>query len=181
MTAHDALTKEPRLNKNTSGKGLFWMLVPVGLLVVSTAGWLTMVSIAVRDPGFSVERDYYKKASNYDREVDQRARNAALGWHAHVVEAQLNPERTGWLTLRLVGPTGLPLDQLAVTAEAFAVARGGDIRHASLVWLGDGRYRFSMERARGGLWEVRLRARQGALTFTEVLRVDLLPRGVTPS
>ncbi|HXS19354.1 MAG TPA: FixH family protein, partial [Polyangiaceae bacterium] len=98
MTAHDALTEQPRSKPGVSNKALFWMFVPVGLLVVSATGWLSMVSIAVRDPGFSVERDYYKKASNFDQELDQRAHNAALGWRARVVTAQLGADRTGQLT-----------------------------------------------------------------------------------
>jgi len=181
MTAHDALTEQPRSKPGVSNKALFWMFVPVGLLVVSATGWLSMVSIAVRDPGFSVERDYYKKASNFDQELDQRAHNAALGWRARVVTAQLGADRTGQLTVEVVDATGKPLDELAVAAEAFFVARGGDIRHGALSPQGDGRYHWSMERARPGLWEVRLAARQGNVTFTQVLRTELLSGAVPPS
>src|SRR5690242_8550695 len=110
MTAQHARTAPTRSVPTVSPKGLFWMWVPVGLLVVSGAGWLSMVSVAVDDPGFSVERDYYKKASNYDRELYQRAHNAALGWQAHVTLAQLSADGNGQLTLQLVDAQKKPLD-----------------------------------------------------------------------
>jgi nitrogen fixation protein FixH len=149
------------------------MFVPVGLLVVSSAGWLSMVSVAVHDPGFSVERDYYKKASNYDQELDQRAHNAALGWRVRLVGARRSADGTAQWTIQVVDARGNPLDQLAITAEAFAVARGGDLRISTLSQLGEGRYQLNVARARLGLWEVRIRADQGNSTFTDVLRVDL--------
>ena len=40
----------------------------------------TMATIATRDPGFALERDYYQKAVNYDRVIAQRGENARLGW-----------------------------------------------------------------------------------------------------
>lgn len=46
------MTQDPkREGPSTKKSGLFWMLVPVVLLVTSVSGWLVMVSIAVDDPG----------------------------------------------------------------------------------------------------------------------------------
>ena len=61
-------TKQTRAHENKSVSltwgGKIWIAVPLLLLVVSVSGWLYMVAIAVDDPGFSVEKDYYKKAAN---------------------------------------------------------------------------------------------------------------------
>ena len=58
-----------------------WMLLPWALLGTGLVGWGFMASLAVRDPGFSLERDYYRKATAWDAEQQQRAQSAELGWH----------------------------------------------------------------------------------------------------
>lgn len=157
------------------------MLLPVALLLVSSSGWLTMVSIAVDDPGFSVERDYYKKASAFDVELSQRSHNAALGWKVRVVEATLDHMGQGAVVIAITDPRHEHLDELSVSAEAFAVARGADVRHVALTPLGRGIHRLQMERVRPGLWDVRIEARRGAVVFTQTLRLEFEVREALPS
>jgi nitrogen fixation protein FixH len=60
-----------------------WILIVVGMLVsnVLAMGYLVLASSTSRA---DVIPDYYTKAANYDREIDQAANNRALGWRLDV-------------------------------------------------------------------------------------------------
>ena len=67
-----------------------WTLMIVGFLVanVLAMGYLVLASSTSRA---DVIPDYYTKAANFDREIDQAAKNHALGWR---VEARRGLEIT---------------------------------------------------------------------------------------
>lgn len=154
--------------------GLFWMFVPVGLLVTSVSGWLVMVSMAVDDPGFSVEPDYYKKASNYDSVIDQRAENGRLLYGVEVLSFAPTGAGSAKLILSVKGPDGDPLTKAHVTADARPVARAFDVQELSLRQGDAGVFEAHLERPRAGLWEVRVRVDLDGRVFTRVLRPELL-------
>ncbi len=174
-----ASNQPPRPSSRAASR--FWMLFPVLLLTVSVSGWLVMVSIAVDDPGFSVERDYYKKAAGYDAQLAQRAINEQLGWTARIVEVEMSGNDSRLITLQFDDIAGNFINDLTVETEAFAVARGKDIRISTAKSLGGGRYQFSLDQPRSGLWEVRLTARGHDALFSHTLRVELRPDGRLPS
>jgi hypothetical protein len=164
-------------SEGVSGKkgALFWMLVPVILLGVSSAGWLTMVSIAVDDPGFAVERDYYKKASNYDEVISQRGDNERLGWRATVIGFEISPNGTAGLSVSLKNAEGEAITGARVRVEAFPNARAAQVQDVVLAEGSAGVYRASFDRPRVGLWELRVFAERGEV-FTKVLRAELLAK-----
>lgn len=169
--------------RNDKAKARFWMFVPLLLLTTSVGGWLYMVSLAVDDPGFSVEKDYYQKASGYDEVVAQRGENERLGWRVRVESF----ERAGHdakLVLVLIDPSGGPLSGGELSAVSFPTARGNLEQTLTFVDLGNGRYEARVEKARTGLWEVRLRATLRLEVFTHTLRPELsriaLRRGEAP-
>jgi hypothetical protein len=153
----------------------FWMLFPGILLGVSVSGWLWMVSMAVNDPGFSVERDYYKKGANFDEEIARRANNQRLAWNVCDVDVRTDPGPVGYLTVGISDESGMPLGGLSLKAEAFPVARGQDVRHLVFVPVGEGRYEVRLDRLRLGLWSVRLLAERAETSFTHELRVEFNP------
>lgn len=159
-------------SKENGARAWFWMLVPVGLLVTSVSGWLVMVSIAVDDPGVSVEPDYYKKAADFDREIDQRVLNQELGWSVAVQQLQLAEDGTARLVLSAQDRAGAPLEDVSVVATAFFNARGKEVHQLSLREVEPGRYEGVIPRARVGLWEIRVRI-SGSASFTATLRTDL--------
>jgi hypothetical protein len=149
-----------------------WPWVPGGLLASMLTGLGTLAVIATNDPGFALERDYYRKAVRYDREVAQRTENARLGWK---LGATLSRDETGGTTSLLVtaeDPHG-PLAGARVTVEAIENARASTVYDLTLVEGSRGSYRGSLPSRRGGLWELRLRADRGSERFTQVARVNL--------
>lgn len=155
-------------------RGQWWAFVPVALLVACLVGIGTLVSIAVRDPGFALEKNYYDRAVHWDRERDQVATNERLGYG---VELELHEATDGVeVELRLTDRGGVALPGARVTVEAFANARSGERRVLQLVAGSDGRYRGSLGPARQGLWEFRVEVLAEGGRFTRVVRADVAPR-----
>lgn len=155
-------TNQTRAHENKSVSltwgGKIWIAVPLLLLVVSVSGWLYMVAIAVDDPGFSVEKDYYKKAANYDQHIEQRTESARLGWGAAVQSFVRQEDKSAHLTIQLVNEQGVALDGVKVTVEAFPIARGGEIHSLALSQVEPGIFVGAISDARAGMWEVRVTA-----------------------
>lgn len=174
-TLNDNNEKTRHLDDSVSPpkKGFFWMLVPIGLLVTSVTGWLVMVSIAVDDPGFAVEVDYYKKASSFDAQIAQRVVNEELAYVVTVESFVLDKDSRARLRMSVLDHERKPLTGATVRAEAFFNARAGDIRVLSFDSVVPGVYEAQIERATPGLWEVRVRI-EGARTFTVNLRPELM-------
>src|SRR6478735_4402747 len=79
---------------------LSWAYVPVALLLSSALGVGTMAIVAVRDPHFATESDYYQKAIRWDRTQAQAATNQRLGYIVEV-PAVVKFEPHGRATLEL--------------------------------------------------------------------------------
>ncbi|RMH00918.1 MAG: hypothetical protein D6702_12710 [Planctomycetota bacterium] len=144
-----------------------WMLVPVGLLLLSLGiGAVTLV-LALSDPGFAVEKDYYRKGLEWDRELAQERRNRELGWRAEI-EAGVDPAAaTVPFLVRLVDAGGGPVVGAAVEVEAFHLARSAEPFRTPLEEVSPGRYRGTLPLRRAGKWEFRLRAVRGEEVFTD--------------
>ena len=137
------------------------MTFPVLLLATSSIGWLFMVNLAVRDPGFSVESDYYNKASNYDQVIEQRRANERLGWRFAVTEFRAEAQagslpKSALVVLRASDGSQQSLSGLKIRATAFPTARGNDVQNLVFKQDSEGAYVASLLRPRVGLWELRL-------------------------
>lgn len=155
----------------------FWALVPVALLLAMLIGWGIMVGLALDDPGFAVERDYYQKALNWDRRQAQVEQNQKLGWQLDLRAEDSGPDLT-WLTASLRDATGAALRGALVRAEAFPVARSAHVTALKFEAARPGEYQATLSNPRPGLWEVRMSARDAGRTFTQTLRLDLPARGL---
>jgi hypothetical protein len=149
-----------------------WALVPVGLLAAMLVGWALMISLAVRDPGFSLEPDYYAKAVSWDAQQAQHSENARLGWRATVAQAA-----HGSIEVRLVDAKGLPIEGAHGSVESFYNARASERVTAPLHAASPGAYRALLPLRHAGLWEFRLTFHRGAATFTAVVRRDVATAG----
>lgn len=149
-----------------------WPWVPVGLLASMLAGLATMATIAVHDPGFSLERDYYKKAVNYDREIEQRAENARLGWSTEVELGSARPHERTALTVRLRDEHGV-IEGARGAVEALRNASASRVLAARLEEVAPGTYRTTLPLDYGGLWELRLSFERAHDRMTAVVRRDV--------
>lgn len=155
-----------------------WRWAPVLLLGSLLSGLGSMVFIATSDPSFAVEPEYYQKALDWDRERDQQATNARLGYRLSVhVQEQKAPGAARDLVLRLEDATGKPIRGAHVEVSAFHNARAAEIVRAKLVETSPGSYVQRLPLQRPGLWELRIVARRSGVRFTHVARIELSEQG----
>jgi hypothetical protein len=155
-----------------------WKWAPVLLLGSLLSGLGAMVFIATGDPSFAVEPEYYQKALDWDREREQQASNARLGYRLGVqVEAQSAPGAARELVLRLEDATGQPIHGANVEVTAFHNARAAEIVRAKLVEQAPGSYVQRLPLVRPGLWELRVVAKRAGIRFTHVTRLELGEHG----
>ena len=150
--------------------GSWWAFVPVAMLGAMLIGLGVMCWIAVHDPGFSLEHDYYRKAVLYDREIEQKQHNAKLGWQFAIDTSRHG--RDVELRASLFDRDHRPITGARVELEAFYNARASDRHTLPLSEVEPGRYVVTLPAARPGLWELRLAATRDAERYTDALRVD---------
>jgi nitrogen fixation protein FixH len=151
------------------------MLFPFVLLGAMLVGWGYMVSVAINDPGFSVEKDYYEKAVGWDDRQAQRAHNRTLGWR---LTPRLEPDGGSMrLTVTLTDRHGVALRDARVAVTTFHVARGARQLEASLAPVGEGTYSAVLPMRRAGIWEMRYVVDRDGEHFTWVDRQELIRGG----
>ncbi len=150
-----------------SDSGKKWPLIIVGLLVVSAGSNLAFVAVAINDPAFAVEDNYYQKAVDFDRIQAAQARSDALGWTTSV---DADHEA---LKVRLFDRAGAPVIDAKVHVVAFHNARAGDPIAGPLAAGTDGTYVLKQAFTRKGIWEYRLRAERGSDYFMTKVRREL--------
>ncbi|MBI4819357.1 MAG: FixH family protein [Deltaproteobacteria bacterium] len=155
---------------NSPNKGLLYAAIPVGLIVASVVGNFVMIRIATADPAFSVERDYYQKAVNWDQEMAQAELNRKLGYSFRLEEKRVGEDVD--LAIVLVDSVGKPIAGAEVSGEAFPNARAMNI--TTLGVQSDGLvHRARIAHARPGVWELRLEAKVAGQKFTATERREL--------
>ena len=149
-----------------------WPTTIVVVLVAQVGFGIWMARVAGSDPHYAIEPDYYARAVNWDSTMAQSRRDKALGWHATATMRRTDgPSAT--LHIQLMDPAGAAITTAdTVSADVLAVAHAGRIDRRMLVRDGSG-YSATMEAARSGLWEVRIRVIRGADLFTAKLRTEL--------
>ena len=155
-----------------------WAFVPVVLLVSSALGVGGMAVVAVRDPNFATESDYYQKALRWDQTQAQAAENQRLNYRL-MLPSSVTVDRTGRATVevKLLDQQGLPVQGAAISGEAFANAYSGDIHALTFSEHSPGVYAARLTARQRGVWIFRLTAQSGAAHFTADLRADLIPGG----
>jgi hypothetical protein len=161
-----------------NGKGARWALVPVALLLASTLGVGSMASVAARDPGFALEKDYYARAIHWDGEQAQQAENQRLRYELAL--STLPTDGGVELVVSLAEPGGKPLTGATLRAEAFANARSAARSDLVFVEAAPGKYRVAVPAPRAGLWELRFVVTRGGERFSQTVRQELVATGTTP-
>jgi nitrogen fixation protein FixH len=166
-----------QVNQRSTKMGWFWAAIPVFMLSATAIGVLVVVSIALDDKGFSVEKDYYNKAVNYDTELAQRRYNAVLGWQlsTNVSSGPFNAV----VTVQLSDRAAQPLSGALLEADAFALARGQQAEKLKFTERLPGTYEAKLVSRRVGWWELRISALKGTDRFTKVVRTNVVPSPLT--
>lgn len=153
-----------------------WPYFLIFLLVAGASSNIFMVVLAVNDPSFAVEKDYYKKALNWDKEMDQQRQNKALGWKVKVsVKTTAAPKGTGTnetmlLTLRVLDRKAHPVTGASVVVDAYHGARASTRTRQIARPLDKAGYLVAMPLSRKGLWEFDISVRKAGKRFTTKAR-----------
>ena len=151
-----------------------WPLAIGGVLALTVAANVALLTAANAPGAAHVEPDYYRRALAWDSTQAERTRSAALGWRA---EAEFSSVRETGTTLQveLRDAQARPI----TGAQLEVVAVHNLIPGLPARWLlqetAPGRYRARVAPVRSGRWELRIRATCGADVFAEVLHADLEP------
>jgi len=148
-------------------KTWLWIAIVAALATVVVGANLILAWVAVSDPSFAVEEDYYRKAMAWDEKRAQDRHNEALGWTLDFDLAERHaPDGTLELTARLRDATGSAVAGASVSVEAFHNARASRVLRADLHDDGAGVHSAPLAIYRPGLWEFRFEARRGGERFT---------------
>jgi len=155
-----------------------WAFVPVALLVTSALGVGSMAVVAVRDPNFATEADYYQKAIHWDESQAQAGENQRLGYRI-VAPATLALDARGHAQLVLVlqDRSGHAVGGASLAAEAFANAFSGALQRVTFQETAPGVYSASVDARHLGLWIFRVTAQTATARFTADARVVLVAGG----
>jgi nitrogen fixation protein FixH len=161
-------------NEVTSGAGRFWAWLPALLLGSMLLGLGALAYLAIDDPSFALEPNYYDKAVRWDRTQAEARESERLGLQLSLTgPLSLKSDGGVELELRVSDRANTPLGAATVTLEAFPNAFANRIEHVSLREVSPGVYRGRLSRGTRGLWELRFDIRQGTRLFREVLRRDV--------
>jgi nitrogen fixation protein FixH len=120
------------------------------------AGVITVL-LAVGDPTVAIIPNYYQKGLEWDSRKRNLDRFDQLGWQAVVTVDPVNhsvEQRT--VSLSVISATGVPVQDLRVSARVFHHARGRQIYQLKFVQRQPGHYHGSTELLPAGLWQVDL-------------------------
>jgi hypothetical protein len=172
------MTDAPLPAKLQAKQGSRWALVPVGLLASSVVGLSWMALVAVRDPNFALERDYYQKALHWDQTQAQAADNQRFAYQFSAPPGvTLDKGGHGTIQLKLNDRNGHPVSGARVVAEAFPNAFSDETSQLTFSEHEPGVYSAQVKAGRAGLWELRLSMDNGPDHATAVVRCDLTPGG----
>lgn len=148
-----------------------WAVPALLLLNIGICG--VTVYLAVGDPAFATEPDYYRKALHWDADAAARRGELDLGWklQVHVASVATDAhERT--LRVLLHDRDGRPITDAEVSIEAFAHTQARERQTVALAAHEAG-YEGVLRIGRTGLWEVRVKVTRGkqAITATRLLEV----------
>lgn len=165
--------QEPR-----SRAGKWWALAPAALLGSMLLGLGTLAAIAIDDPHFALEPNYYDKAVHWDRSQSEARQSQALGYELQLREPLvLSADGVLALRLRVLDRHGALVEGAEVQVEAFPNAFASKLERLTLREVAPGIYAAKLTGGVTGLWELRCSVRHGGSHFQRILRSDATKPG----
>jgi nitrogen fixation protein FixH len=162
-------TRAERPRRRSAG---LWPWLPGLILVSLIGGQLVVLMSTLDDPTFSTERDYYRKAVDWDARMARQRASQALGWSSSAVIVR-STRGVARLQVRLADARGRAIGGAALRATVFHNARAARALELALTEAEPGVYAAELGPARAGLWEVRLSASRGSDAYESTLRLDV--------
>lgn len=156
--------------------GKYWPWIIFLFLAGGVAANISMLIIAINDPSFAIEENYYQKAVEWDKKMAQDRLNKRLGWSlAFVATPTASKRQKSPLCVRLQDKAGKALTDAQIDVVAFHNARAMK-RHRTTLKQDKQVACAILPMHRGGLWEFRFVAKRGSDRFTKTLRASLATR-----
>ena len=157
-----------------SQAGAIWAWVPLGLLLCMSFGIGTLAFIAIDDPNFALEPDYYAKALHWDQAQAQGRESEALGYDLRLRQPLFVSTRGRVeVELELKDRKASGISGAVVEITAFPNAFAGRIEHVVMHEVAPGVYRGELGHGMAGLWELRCAVAVGSSRYARALRVDV--------
>jgi nitrogen fixation protein FixH len=119
--------------------------------------------------GLDTERPY-ERGLDYNRALSGAAAQAELGWRGEITLAAA-PDGRHEIAVRFADGEARPIDGLSVTAFLRRPASAGMDQEVALQRQGNGRYAAEIALPALGQWDIRVVARDGALSWQESERL----------
>jgi len=160
-----------------SRAGAIWAWVPLGLLTCMFFGIGSLAVIAVRDPNFALEPDYYAKALHWDQAQAQLRENDTLGYQLSLGQPLVLSAQGGVeVELQLKDRSAVGISGASLEVAAFPNAFAGNVEHLVLREAAPGVYRGRLAHGLPGLWELRCAVSVGSAHYVQALRSDVRKR-----
>jgi nitrogen fixation protein FixH len=157
-----------------SKSGALWAWVPALLLGSMLLGLGVLAAIAIDDPHFALEPNYYDKAVHWDQSQREARDSAALGVQLTLpATLALSHDGTLEIELRVAERGGSALGAAVVELEAFPNAYASRVERIALREVSAGVYRGRLSGKAQGLWELRFSISKGSLRFHQSVRRDV--------
>lgn len=153
-----------------------WMFAPVLLLGASVTGAFLTVTFAVAGKPIGEEKDYYRKAVDWDATRAAAMQSELLQWNASpsfVAGADGAP----WMRLSLRDKHGHALDGATVSVEAIPVRLAERAAVVTLEPRGHGEYEAALPAIVLGQWELRVTVEREGKLWTDSYRRVLVAGG----
>jgi nitrogen fixation protein FixH len=156
-------------------RGLGWPIGMAVILAITVATNITVMLIAGSDPSFAIEKDYYRKAVEWDQTMAQERHNRELGWRIEPVLDRYSPGDGALLRVHLADSTGAEITGATVQVSALYNARANEVIESTLQHESEGTYAARIPVAHAGQWELRFDITRGDDRFTAVSRLEAIP------
>jgi len=155
-----------------------WAWVPVMLLSGMFLGLGTMAYLAIHDPHFALEPDYYDKAVHWDRSRAAAQASAASGLGLSLARPLATAaDGSVEVEIRVVDRDKRLVSGARVELQAFPNAYAAQVQTSVLRESTPGVYVGRLEHGVLGLWELRFALTRDEVRFQEVLRQDVVKGG----
>ena len=160
-------------NPRTGGRGWFWPALVVCLLAFQLLVGGALFYFAHNDPSFVVEKDYYRKGIEWDKQLAQRRLDKELGWNL-VLEVDGPVESDArdamrTIRVRLNDRDGRAIEGARVGLVCFHRARASDRIELDLAEVEPGVYEQLGPLRKEGLWVFESTIHHGDKVFTHRL------------